>query len=112
MANVRKCSNCGANVTSNSKYCPYCGAEVEGQSSNPTIIINNVNSANNVQQGKECKKGVALALCFFLGFVGGHKFYEGKIGTGILYMCTGGLFLIGAIIDFFNILGKKKIYYV
>ncbi|MFR9048827.1 MAG: TM2 domain-containing protein [[Clostridium] leptum] len=30
---------------------------------------------------------------------GGHKFYEGKAGTGILYLFTGGLFSIGWIID-------------
>ncbi|EDO59579.1 hypothetical protein CLOLEP_03629 [[Clostridium] leptum DSM 753] len=31
--------------------------------------------------------------------MGGHKFYEGKAGTGILYLFTGVLFSIGWIID-------------
>ncbi|MFR6319644.1 MAG: NINE protein [[Clostridium] leptum] len=31
--------------------------------------------------------------------MGGHKFYEGKAGTGILYLFTGDLFSIGWIID-------------
>lgn len=52
------------------------------------------------------------ALCLFLGFLGGHKFYEGKIGTGILYLFTGGLFLIGWLIDLFNILGRSNPYTV
>jgi TM2 domain-containing membrane protein YozV len=26
----------------------------------------------------------ALLLCFFLGWAGAHRFYVGKIGTGIL----------------------------
>ncbi|MBR6753907.1 MAG: NINE protein, partial [Clostridia bacterium] len=33
-----------------------------------------------------------------------HKFYSGKIGTGFLYLFTGGLFGIGLIVDFFSIL--------
>jgi TM2 domain-containing membrane protein YozV len=33
---------------------------------------------------------VALLLCFFLGTVGAHRFYVGKIGTGILMLLTLG----------------------
>ena len=37
-------------------------------------------------------RGVALALCIPLGFFGAHRFYVGKIGTGLLQLCTlGGL---------------------
>lgn len=40
------------------------------------------------------------------------KFYEGKIGMGILYLFTGGLFVIGVIIDLIAILGKPNPYFV
>ena len=46
---------------------------------------------------------VALALCFFLGSFGGHRFYLGKTGTGVLYLFTCGLVGIGAIVDMFRI---------
>ena len=52
-------------------------------------------------------KLIALCLCFFLSGLGVHRFYVGKIGTGILYLLTGGLFFIGIIIDLVNILSNK-----
>ena len=37
-------------------------------------------------------RAVALALCIPLGCFGAHRFYVGKIGTGLLQLCTlGGL---------------------
>ena len=37
-------------------------------------------------------KMVTMALCLFLGYLGAHRFYLGKIGTGIAQLLTfGGL---------------------
>jgi TM2 domain-containing membrane protein YozV len=38
-------------------------------------------------------------ICLFLGWLGVHRFYERKIWTGILYMCTCGIFFIGWVFD-------------
>lgn len=42
---------------------------------------------------------VALLLCVLVGALGVHRFYVGKIGTGILWLITGGCFLVGWIVD-------------
>lgn len=41
-------------------------------------------------------------LCF-VGFCGIHRFYNGKWITGLLWLFTGGLLLIGQIVDLFLI---------
>ncbi|MGN1195818.1 MAG: TM2 domain-containing protein [Acutalibacteraceae bacterium] len=48
-----------------------------------------------------------LLLFLFLGGIGVHRFYVGKIGTGILYILTLGVFGIGYIVDFIKILIGK-----
>jgi TM2 domain-containing membrane protein YozV len=40
-------------------------------------------------------------LCWLFGFTGLHRFYYGKPATGILWLLTGGLLLIGWIVDLF-----------
>ena len=47
---------------------------------------------------------VALILCLLFGMLGVHYFYVGKIGMGLLYLFTGGLFGIGWIVDIIRII--------
>ena len=42
---------------------------------------------------------VAWLLLMFLGVFGLHRFYQGKIFTGLLYLLTGALFFLGYIYD-------------
>jgi len=77
----------------------------------PAINIVNTNANTNTNtMGYDAyqiplkSKITALLLCFFLGGLGVHRFYVGKIGTGILYFCTLGLFGFGVFFDFIFIL--------
>ena len=46
----------------------------------------------------------AFLLCFFLGVFGAHRFYVGKVGTGVLQLVTLGGLGIWALIDFIMII--------
>jgi len=50
---------------------------------------------------------VALLLCLFIGILGVHRFYVGKVGTGILQLVTLGGLGIWALIDMIIIIMQK-----
>ena len=123
-ANMKFCKFCGKQINIDAVMCVHCGRQVEELKSSqpqqvqPQVVINNTNAITNTNtnagmpQGVKPKnKWVALLLCFFLGFIGAHKFYEGKILLGIVYICTVGLLGIGILIDFIAILFKPNPYF-
>lgn len=112
------CKFCGEKIPADAVVCTHCGRQVEElNQSQPNIVINNSNTNTNTNQNFAApanakNKWVAVLLCLFLGGIGAHKFYEGKIGMGILYIFTGGLFGIGALVDFIRLLLKPNPYFV
>jgi len=89
-ANQQFCRSCGRIISSLAPTCPNCGA--------PTGVKNEPANAS------PRSRLAALLLCWFFGVFGVHRFYVGKIGTGILQILTlGGLF-IWTIVDFIMII--------
>lgn len=87
-ASMIHCTTCGEQMAANAASCVKCGAP------------------NAFAQGEISTKSMvpAALLCFFLGGFGIHRFYVGKIGTGILMILTLGGLGIWTIIDFVMIL--------
>ena len=119
------CKHCGAKIPVQAVICKECGGQVEvlqrEQSQQPNVVIQNTNMNTNInsnrnyssgRHGRAKNKWTAFFLCLFLGYFGAHKFYEGKVGMGVLYLLTGGLFLFGWLIDLVALLGKPNPYYV
>ena len=55
-------------------------------------------------ESSEKKRLVAFLLCFFLGPLGVHRFYVGKVGTGIAQILTLGGLGLWVLIDLIMIL--------
>ena len=115
------CKFCGEKIPEDAVMCTHCGRQVEQlKSEQPQVVINNTNTNANTNVNRnhgasrvgEKNKWVALLLCIFLGYFGAHKFYEGKILLGIVYLFTFGLFGIGWFIDCILLLFKPNPYYV
>lgn len=132
------CEHCGSVLVQAAVICPTCGCQVAPirqqaeqmpvqqiqqiqqypvqqqiqvqpvQNIQPVqVIVNNV-----VGSGTPKDKTVALLLCIFLGMYGAHRFYEGRIGTAILWMFTFGLFGLGWLYDVIRIACATNPYYI
>ena len=114
---MSKCPKCGAPMESNT--CDYCGyiQQTSTPASNPSAgetsaaVVTQVfiNTQPTTSQATISPKSrwLALAICYFLGVFGGHYFYVGKVGKGILYLFTAGLFGFGWIVDMIRIATGK-----
>jgi len=105
----RNCPSCGAPSTG--EKCEYCGALIPMAPKDKSlpIIVGSVqteplSAGNKYPLGYQPKdKTTTLILAIFLGYFGVHRFYVGKVGTGILMffvvVCSLGVGWIWTLID-------------
>jgi len=69
-ANQKFCLGCAKPLHISARSCPACGAEQQVRSA----------------VARQKTRVAAILLAFFLGGIGLHKFYLGRVGQGILYI--------------------------
>lgn len=100
------CQKCGKEIDDEAIVCPHCGVATKNMHSQEPaqVVINNTNTNTNANSVggplvSPKSKTVALILCILFGYLGFHRFYVGKTGTGIIWLVTFGLCGIGWIVD-------------
>lgn len=90
------CPNCGTDV-GDSNFCPKCGTKV---SIDGTVPVTGAPSP--VVGGKTVDKLAFSLLALLLGTFGIHRFYAGRVFSGIMYIlfCWTGIPSILGIIEF------------
>ncbi len=73
-------------------------------------IIDEINPNGGGFRTNLKSRSLSIFLCALFGIFGVHRFYEGKILTGLLWLFTGGLGLIGWIIDLIILINKPRYY--
>jgi TM2 domain-containing membrane protein YozV len=68
-----------------------------------------MNVEKNTNQDRLLVSYILCAVGFF-GLGGLHRIYNGKIGTGLLWLCTFGFLYIGQFVDLFLIPGMVEEY--
>ena len=104
------CKNDIANVIEDAKNSNANNPVINITNSNDSVNTN-ANTSNNLNGIggfilSPRSRTIALILCIlsFFGFGGLHRFYVGKTATGVLHICTVGLFFVGTVIDLMAIL--------
>jgi TM2 domain-containing membrane protein YozV len=100
------CSSCGSKLEEDARFCPNCGKSQSLTGSTEKYSENTV-SLSEIREQREQRWMIALLLCIFLGGLGAHRFYAGKIGTAILMIVTLGGVGIWWLIDLITIIVGK-----
>ncbi len=102
------CLGCGAKPLVGTNFCQACGTETNQMAEICVKCGVRLAKAEEIDVSPKSRLAVTL-LAWFLGGFGVHRFYLGKIGTGILMIITFGGLGIWALIDFiFAVTGNMR----
>lgn len=94
----RKCGSRSFSATQAQSARTYAGTDTQYTRHGYVRQTYRETSHGLVPQGYR-NKYVSFLLCLFLGVIGVHHFYEGKIGKGLVWLFTGGMFGVGYLVD-------------
>jgi TM2 domain-containing membrane protein YozV len=98
------CQNCGWQQSVGASFCVQCGARFAvpaGAGSTTNVYVQAAPQHLVTRSGVSPKSRlIALLLVLFLGWLGIHRFYLGKIGSGVVMLILT-LTVVGFIITFF-----------
>lgn len=98
------CVACGTPPKAGDKYCHYCKAETTAQSTICMKCGASLADRGPAVKGEGKDWLTTLLLCFFLGFLGVHRFYTGHTAIGVVQLLTLGGCGIWTLIDFIIII--------
>lgn len=101
------CSKCGTENTGS--FCSKCGNAVNGSVATPAPTnSSNASFQNQNSQSTSSKSWMTtMVMTTLLGYVGGHRFYAGKIGSGIAQLFTFGGLGLWTFIDWIMLLSQS-----
>ncbi len=135
------CKQCGTLMPTDMLYCLNCGARFNNEDEDFNAVRTRITlTSSEISQGSQVlrnttsvyprkmahvynheysmqfgvwkNKWIALLFCIPFGWLGIHRFYEGKVITGFLYLCTLGILGIGWLVDIVRIACKPNPYRV
>jgi TM2 domain-containing membrane protein YozV len=90
-------------MLSNERFCGSCGWDAERPDDAPREQSRPRRepppTPRRVGPPSDRNRLTTFLLCLLLGYFGVHRFYVGRIGSGILWLLTGGILAVGWIYD-------------
>jgi hypothetical protein len=91
------CPDCGASMAQEDRFCAGC--RWDAQNPGRREARNLPSSPRTLGPPSDKSRMTTLVLCVLGGFLGLHRFYVGRVGSGVLWFVSFGLLSVGWIYD-------------
>ncbi len=116
------CPQCGTPMLATDRYCNGCGWDAQTHDQRPSEGAGPRQpppTPRRTAPPSDFNRLTTFLLCLLLGFLGVHRFYVGRVGSGIVWLLTGGVLAVGWIYDLVMIAtgefqdeqGKRVVYW-
>ena len=111
------CPDCGTSMAEEDRFCGSCRWDAQNPDKPASRSL--PSSPRNLGPPSDKSRMTTLLLWVFAGFLGLHRFYVGRVGSGVLWFVSFGLFSVGWIYDlvmvatgeFVDDQGKRVLYW-